>query len=228
MSDFRAFGEWFHPTYRAVIDGTVVTTLGCALKLAAFTPIPVYLPDAPEPWGVVDLREFEARPMFERCGTFSRPWPVANPAPGAPRLAADEIGYHIPQAAKDEIVAWCEAFVQADPDRPMIPRTEVAYRRNTYQTTKTVHYSYNRLKDEFHLSRNEFDPGLRAARNPGTNAQNGHPAGIRDDRPRTPRADRQPRRTHAAGGATLDAFEGDRLHAVFHGYRGDDGDDAAG
>lgn len=224
---FRAFGEWMHGTFAAMIDGRQVLTMRPAIKLSQFTPIPVYDPASPQPWGVVDVTEFEDPPRWLCVGTFGRPYPK----PGGPfggRMGADRIGTHLPEDVAAEIIAWAESWVQANPTVPCIPRTEVAYRRNSYQTMKTVNYSYNRLKDEFDLSRNEFDPGFRGARGTGQNTPNGYRAANGDAGTRTPRTRGQQDRPHGTGRQTVAAFEGDRLHAVFHGYRSDDGDEAAG
>lgn len=220
---FLAFGEWMHLTYAATIDGRQVLTMRPAIVLSRLTPIPVYDPTSETPWGVVDLTEADDPPRWLAVGTFGRPYPSPGGALGG-RMDADRIGTHLPPDIADEIIAWAEGWVQAHPTVPCIPRTEVAYRRNSYQTMKTVNYSYDRLRHEFDLSRNELDPGLRGARSAGKDAPNGHRPAVGNAGARTPRTRGQQDRPHAAGGATLDAFEGDRLHSVFHGYRGEGGD----
>lgn len=220
---FTAFGEWMHLTYAATIDGRQVLTMRPAIVLSGLTPIPVYDPEAPEPWGVVDLTEADDPVRWTPVGTFGRPYPK----PGGPlggRMDADRIGTHLPPDVAAEIIAWAEGWVQANPTVPCIPRTEVAYRRNSYQTMKTVNYSYNRLKDEFDLSRNEFDPSVRRARSAGQDAPNGHRTVDGNAGARAPRTRGQSDRPHGAGRQTVAAFENDRLHAVFHGYRSEDRD----
>lgn len=128
-------------------DGTELLTLSVALNLARHTPVPAWAP-ARDEWAAVDAPELR----WTVCGTF-----------GDTILSWRErrralIGTHLSEEHAREIVEYCERFAREHPDTPCIPRTEVAYRRNSYTTTKTYLFTYNSLKACYNDNIREFTP----------------------------------------------------------------------
>jgi len=144
VSEFRPFDYLWDPTMQAATpDGVLVQTVASVLDLVRFTPIPVYVPEG-EGRGMVDAEEG----LDWTCvGTYGRikAWPEA-----------ERIGIHVPDNVRLEFQDWCNAFVASHPSTPMIPRTEIAYRRNNYTTTHTCLFTYNQLKDahDDHIRKN--------------------------------------------------------------------------
>lgn len=144
-------------------DGTELLTLSVALWLARHTPIPAWAP-AREEWAMVDAPDLR----WTVCGTFGTilSW----------RERRRELhGTHLAPKQAAEIVEYCERFVRENPDTPIIPRTEVAYRRNSYSTTKTYLFTYNHLKGIHDDHVRQYDTAGGAG-DAGAHQQQGAPA----------------------------------------------------
>jgi hypothetical protein len=142
MPEFRPFDFLFDPTMQAVTSGgVIVQTSALVLDLIAFTPVPVYVPEN-EGRGMVDAGEGLE---WECVGTYGRIY-CTGLLPGT-TAKVERIGIHLPEDVRIEFQDWCNAYAEAHPNTPLIPRTEVAHKRNSYTTTKTCLFPYKQLQE---------------------------------------------------------------------------------
>lgn len=142
---YRAFNYRNDPTVCVTVEGTVAYSTASALDLRVFTPIPFWV--GPGAWIAVDLKSKDA--PVEVCGRFGR-------EPGG---SAFREGHHLPDEITREIQAWCEEYVRANADKPMILRAEggaVAARPfsyNTLQASYSADIENHRRRVEFARAR---------------------------------------------------------------------------
>lgn len=161
MSTFRAYRYFWDPTMMTITaDGVELLTLASALDLAKHTAIPAYSM-ATEQYAMIEGERLQ----WTTVGTFGRflAWPERV-----------RLGIHLPKEIAVEITAHCERYVREHPDTPLIPRTEIAYRRNGYSTTHSVLYTYNQLRDSHDDCIRKFDRGSSQG-DEGRNQRSGAP-----------------------------------------------------
>lgn len=137
---FRAFNAVCQPTLEATTeDGTVLQAVPCVLHLLRWTPVPVYVPST-EARAMIDAHE---QLEWHVVGDYDD---VLRPVYHEGVLTLTPRGKHMPEHIKHELQDWANKYVSEHPRTPMIPRTEVAYRRNNYTTTHTCLFTYEQLE----------------------------------------------------------------------------------
>lgn len=137
---FRAFAAVCQPTLEATTeDGTVLQAVPCVLHLLRWTPVPVYVP-ATEARAMIDAYE---NLEWHVVGDYDD---ILRPVYHNGVLTLLSRGRHMPETVKREFQEWANEYVRTHAKTPIIPRTEIAYQRNSYTTTHTCLFTYEQLE----------------------------------------------------------------------------------